>query len=85
MDINTKKIQIEQTLNSAGWKHIEEIISDNIKLLSDPTNVSGNLRNDIYAREVRSRVMAAKTLRNILKQIKIMGRINMGASDKDYE
>ena len=85
MDINTKKLQIEQTISSAGWVHIEKIINDNIVALSDPSNVSGNLRNDIYAREVRSRVMAAKTLRTIMKYIKTMSIINNKSSEKDYE
>ena len=64
---------IKNLVRSTGWKKIEEMFEKEISTLKDPSDIPNNIRNDIYAREVRSRVMAAKTLQNFMRKIQLSG------------
>ena len=85
MDNDVRKAQIKSVLDSPGWDHIEGMIKDKMTFLKDPSRIKNNVRNDVYAREVRAGVKAAKHLQLLLKDIYLLSADTKPATTKDYE
>ncbi len=62
---------IKNLVNTGGWKEVEKIMYDFIEKCKDPSNIDETLPDDIYAREVRTRVLAANTVKHLIKNIKL--------------
>lgn len=65
-----EKIAIKQTISTAGWAMIVDIFKDEILEGKKPINfkVEGK-SNEVIAREVSAREMAAKSITNILAKL----------------
>lgn len=65
---------IKAMLDTAGWKHIEKMFNESIAECESPSNISEDLDDATYAREVRANVIASTRMRQLLNNIKLSSK-----------